>query len=91
MDQSAKLTQPLPLTMAAPGQVHRIARLVGGSQFEQRMLEMGLGPGRELRVLQRQGSKLVLALGEARIAIGMGMAQKIMLTSVDQNDHERNR
>lgn len=91
MDQSAKLSTPLPLTMAELGQVYRIARLVGGCQFERRMLELGLGPGRELRVLQRQGGNMVLALGEARLAIGMGMARKIMLTPLDPDDHERSR
>lgn len=79
MDLSGRLGAALPMSMVEIGASYRVARLVGGHTAEHRLLAMGLGPGRDIRVLRRDGGKLILALGESRLAIGLGIAGKVML------------
>lgn len=78
----AASTRPFPLTMATEGERVRIQSLQGGKGLMLRLTELGLNQGAELRVVQRQGGGLVVARGETRIALGGGMATKILVTAV---------
>ncbi|MBK1722585.1 FeoA family protein [Thiocystis violacea] len=71
-----------PLTMAAEGERVRIQGLRGGKGMVMRLTELGLNQGAEVRVIQRQGGGLIVARGETRIALGGGMAMKILVTRV---------
>lgn len=71
-----------PLTMAGNDETVRIQSLQGGKGLMLRLTELGLNQGAELRVVQRQGGGLVVARGETRIALGGGMATKILVTAV---------
>ncbi|WP_169583596.1 FeoA family protein [Rhodobacter capsulatus] len=73
----------LPLALAAPGALFQVARLAGCADFQHRMVAMGLGPGRRLQVTQNGGGQMVIALGETRIALGRGMAQKILVQPIN--------
>lgn len=70
---------PFPLSMADEGAKVRIQALRAGRGLDRRLTELGLNTGCELRVIQRQGGGLLIARGEARIAIGGGMAAKILV------------
>lgn len=70
---------PFPLAMAAEGDEVEIFLLRGGKGLEMRLTSLGLNVGSELRVSQRQGGSLVVIRGETRLALGAGMAQKIMV------------
>jgi Fe2+ transport system protein FeoA len=72
----------MPLAMASPGTECEVRQLRGGGDFERRMLAMGLGPGRRLRVSQREGGQMVVIVGETRLALGRGIAQKILVAAV---------
>ncbi|WP_295403186.1 FeoA family protein [uncultured Thiocystis sp.] len=74
--------KPYPLTMATEGERVRIQSLQGGKGLMLRLTELGLNQGAELRIVQRQGGGLVVARGETRIALGGGMATKILVTAV---------
>ncbi len=65
--------------MADEGVAVRIVALRAGRGLDLRLTELGLNVGSELRVVQRQGTGLIVARGEARIAIGAGMATRIMV------------
>jgi ferrous iron transport protein A len=70
-----------PLTLADEGEPVRIVALRAGRGLDQRLTEMGLHVGSEVRVRQRQpGGGLVVARGETRLALGAGMAHKILVT-----------
>lgn len=60
----------------------RIVALRGGSSTDRRMTEMGLHIGADLRVLQHQGSGVIVMRGESRFALGSGMAHRVMVTPV---------
>ena len=65
--------------MADEGLDVRIVALRAGRGLDLRLSELGLNVGSELRVVQRQGGGLLVARGETRIAIGGGMAIKVMV------------
>lgn len=71
---------PFPLSQAGEGERVRIVALRAGRGLDQRLTEMGLHVGIELRVRQRQpGGALVVVRGETRLALGVGMAHKILV------------
>ena len=73
-----------PLMMADEGARVRITRLLGGKGLSLRLTELGLNLGAEIAVLQRQGGGLLIARGEGRIALGGGMAAKILVAPCDE-------
>lgn len=75
--------QAFPLTMASEGDRVQIFLLCGGDGLAMRLTTLGLNLGSELTVSQRQGGGLVVIRGETRLALGTGMAQKILVTRQD--------
>lgn len=83
MMSAADHARPLPLAMADQGTQMRIVALRAGRELDRRLRDMGLNPGVELKVQQRQpGGALVVMCGGTRIALGGGMAHKIMVIPV---------
>ncbi|WP_078119699.1 FeoA family protein [Thiosocius teredinicola] len=78
-DASNQDKAPFPLAMAGEGDRVSIFLLRGGKGLEMRLTSLGLNVGSELLVSQRQGGSLVVIRGETRIALGAGMAHKIMV------------
>ncbi len=78
-DSDVADTAPFPLAMAQEGEHVRVFLLRGGKGLEMRLTSLGLNVGSELTVSQRQGNNLVVLRGETRLALGAGMAQKIMV------------
>jgi ferrous iron transport protein A len=70
--------------MADEGKRVRVVELRAGRNLDRRLTDLGLNIGSELVVLQRQGGGLLIGRGEARIAVGGGMAAKIMVLPVDE-------
>ncbi|NJN46496.1 MAG: ferrous iron transport protein A [Candidatus Competibacteraceae bacterium] len=70
---------PFPLAMAQEGEQVTIFLLRGGKGLEMRLTSLGLNIGGELTVSQREGGNLVVLRGETRLALGVGIAQKIMV------------
>lgn len=71
--------KPFALAMADEGQSVRVVDLRAGRNLQRRLTDLGLNIGSELCVVQRQGSGLVVSRGETRVAVGGGMAMKIMV------------
>ncbi len=76
-----------PLSMAACDQCVRLVDVQGGCMLRKRLAELGLNPGSEVRVLQTHGGgPMILAVkDDARMAIGRGMAYKILVEAVAQD------
>jgi ferrous iron transport protein A len=80
---SMEHSRPFPLAMADQGVQVRIVALRAGRGLDRRLTEMGLNIGTELKVQQRQpGGGLVVTRGETRLALGGGMAHKIMVIAL---------
>ncbi len=71
----------MSLTMVPPGKKIKIVSFAGGRGMQQRLISMGLGPGSEIEVIRRGApGPFIVAIKETRLAIGAGMAQRIMVS-----------
>ncbi len=73
-----------PLALAGEGEDVRIFAFKGGKGISRKLMDLGLSTGSCLRIIQRRpGGALVVARDNMRIALGEGMAQKIMVGLCD--------
>lgn len=83
---NSNTSQIFPLGMASEGEIVKIVSVVGGKNLAKRLMAMGIVADTQLQILQRQpGTGLVLARGETRLALGAGMANKILVVPVVEN------
>ncbi len=77
----------MPLTMATPGERVRIVGFIGGKGVERRLTSMGLNQGAAVEVVKSSGpGPLIVASRETRIALGFGMAQQILVLTLQNNE-----
>ena len=69
--------QDIPLTHLPVGRPAQLVKIKGGREMTHRLVEMGLTPGVEIKVLQDSGGPLLLAVRDSRIALGRGMAFRV--------------
>lgn len=81
-------TRIIPLAMAPSGQKFRVVSIGCGRGLQHKLISMGLGFGKEVEVIRSgRGGPFLITVGESRIAIGRGIANKIMVT---QNNLKEN-
>ena len=69
----------MPLTMVNPGQEVTLVDIYGGRGIRSRLYSMGLIPGVKLTVVENSGGPIMIAINDTRLALGFGMANKIMV------------
>ncbi len=70
----------VPLAMLSPGCSAEVKELVGGERALLRLKELGLVRGTAVGVLQNlPGGPLILSLGGTRLAVGRGLAMKVLV------------
>jgi len=68
------------LSMVDQGKEVTLARINGGRGMRSKLYSMGLVPGAAFTVLSRNGTgPVMLRVKDSRLAIGRGMAQKIVV------------
>ncbi len=67
-----------PLSQLPLGSRARIRVIRGGRDLGRRLLGLGLRVGSEVEVLHHRGRGVVLAVGDTRIALGGGVAEKLL-------------
>jgi Fe2+ transport system protein FeoA len=77
-----KYQQELPLAMVGLGQTVKLTEMIGKDKLTRRLIDLGLTPGVELRVIQNQDGRLILAVRGSRVVLGQGMAHKIMVQPI---------
>ncbi len=71
----------MSLAMAQPGETVVIKEVMGGKAVRSRLTDMGLRPGDILEIISNNSnSRLIIAHDCARVALGRGIAQKIMVS-----------
>lgn len=71
---------PLPLSLLAEGETGTVVKLNGGRIFQEKMLAMGINLGSRVEVLSgNAGQALLVLIGDTRLALGFGLAQKIQI------------
>lgn len=75
------------LVSVEPGRKGRVLALTGGREFQAKLVSMGFNVGSEVTVLKTGvgGSGLLVAAGDTRLAIGNGIAERIVV-AVEPND-----
>ncbi len=70
----------MPLTMVHEGSEVVLREILGGMGIRRRLTDMGLRPGSRIRIISNSdGGPFVIGIGETKIMVGRGMAQKIMV------------
>lgn len=80
-----KRRKPLmPLSMARPREQVVIREITAGTSMQNELLDMGLRTGDTIEIINNTGrGRIILGHGQTRIAIGRGIAQKIMVSLAD--------
>ncbi len=73
--------ETMPLGMARPGQIVEVVAIHAGQEAQRRLIDLGLTAGTRVRVVQGDGAgPMLLAFkDDARLAVGRGVALKIMV------------
>jgi len=74
-------SKSFPLAMASIGDKLRIVKLKGSEGTVRRLIGMGFVSGIEVQIISNSGGSVIVAMGDNRIGLGAGMAQKIMCTN----------
>ena len=69
----------MPLAMVSPGQEVTLIDILGGRGIRSKLYSMGLIPGVKLTVLATRGGPIMIAVNDTRLALGFGMAKRIMV------------
>lgn len=77
----------IPLAFLSEDDEGKIIRMEGGRGLVRRLYDMGFVPSTKIKILSNGSSgPILVGIRGSRIAIGRGIAMKIM---IDQHDHNR--
>ncbi len=76
----------ITLDKVARHQKVRVLELAGGHRFHDRLAGLGIGLGCEIEILQQAQGRggLLIARDQSRLALGRGMARKIIVEPILQ-------
>lgn len=72
-----------PLSACRRGETVRLVRIQAGRHLTRRLVELGLTPGVTMQVVHKNGGPLLIAVRGARLALGRGVAEKILVEDVN--------
>lgn len=82
-------TPLMPLAISKEGERVVIREIAGGRRKQARLTDMGLRQGDLVEIINNAGrGRIILAHGPTRLAIGRGIAEKIMVSISDQDAHK---
>lgn len=81
--------QTHPLNMAVPGETVELVAIRGGRRLRKRLADLGLNVGMCVRIIQgnSHGPMLLAFKEDARLAIGEGIAHKIIVSPHESQSH----
>ena len=71
----------LPLAFLNPGEQGTVKEISSGKSATKRLYEMGLNTGAKVKVMKNDAGPLIISLSGSKIALGRGLAQKIMINN----------
>jgi Fe2+ transport system protein FeoA len=77
------LPRVIPLSEPGVGQRLRLVGIDGGERLRRRLLALGLRVGGEVEVVHRRNGGVVLARDGNRVALGNGVAQKVLAEVIE--------
>lgn len=84
----ANASNCFPLVFAARGQMVTLVEIRAGDKLRKRLADLGLNVGMRVRVVQGDsaGPVILAVKNDGRLAVGQGMAQKIMVRYAEGNE-----
>ncbi|NPV52732.1 MAG: ferrous iron transport protein A [Firmicutes bacterium] len=74
----------LPLSFLPTGRDATIKDVLGGFGLRRKLTELGVVRGRLIRVVQNDfAGPIIISVGDGRLALGRGMAQKIIVEELN--------
>lgn len=74
----------IPLNQASLGEAMALSAIEGDHLLIKRLLGLGIRVGSQLTLTQRRGTGVIVANQGARIALGLGLARRLLVTPLDQ-------
>ena len=72
-----------PLVLSKSNEELTICSMHGGRHYRRQLMDMGLRPGTQIRVMRSSGGgPMLVQVGETRLGIGRSMAEKIEVVPV---------
>lgn len=72
----------MPLNGVAIGRYAEINNIQGSERICKKIMEMGLNKGIVIQMVRNDEGPLIIKIGETRLALGRGMAQKVIVREV---------
>ena len=72
----------IPLNAIGIGKSVEINRLEGGELMCKKLMEMGMNTGAIIEIVKNDIGALIIKVGETRLVLGRGMAQKVIVREV---------
>ncbi|SFB25691.1 FeoA family protein [Clostridium frigidicarnis] len=72
----------MPLNAIGIGKYAEVNNLDGGELMGKKLMEMGVNKGAILEIIRNDAGPLIIKVGETRLVLGRGMAQKVMVREV---------
>jgi ferrous iron transport protein A len=86
MDAYRASVGAFPLLLAAVGERVRVVAVHGGRDTGRKLSDLGLTTGCEVTVTSRGAAgSMVVARGDMRLALGHGMAHRVLVTRVEDD------
>jgi len=79
----SELTSTTNLLKLQNGHSGRIASIEGGKQMVRRMLSLGLRVGTVVNMLNHRGKSVVIQNKGTRVALGPGIAEKLLVEPIE--------
>ncbi len=75
-----------PLLLASEGERVRVVSVGSGRGSDRKLSDLGLAVGCEVTILRRdEEGAMVLARDEMRLALGMGIAHRVLVTRIAED------
>ncbi|KXS49049.1 FeoA family protein [Halanaerobium congolense] len=69
----------MPLAMLRKGETACIKEIIGGRTAKGKLTDLGFVSGKKVKIHSSSGGPLIVALGDNRVALGHGLAHKVMV------------
>ena len=72
----------IPLNSIGIGSYAEVNNIEGGELMCKKLMGMGVNKGAIIEVMRNDAGPLIIKIGETRLVLGRGMAQKVMVREV---------
>lgn len=86
--KNSKCAHCFPLTCAGCGEIVALTEIRAGDKLRKHLGDLGLNVGMTVRIVQSNtcGPMILAVQNDSRLAVGQGMAQKIMVTRPQESE-----